>query len=100
MDKKTQGVLLIIGGVAIAAAIAHNVLKSTEDGLPRVYEGKKAYANRDGVFVYDANQKPLYSKKANEWIATSYAEFNKDFYVGKNTGGITILFKKSDVKTL
>jgi hypothetical protein len=40
-----------------------------------------------------------YAKKTGEWIACQVQDYDKDYYSGRNSAGVTIYFKKNEVRT-
>ena len=45
-----------------------------------------------------SKMKKGYAKNSGDWVACNITDYDKDYYQGKNTSGIDIFIKKSDVK--
>jgi len=51
------------------------------------------------VFSSKAKFNTGYAKKPGEWVACQVQDFDKKYYQGNNTAGVTIYFKKDEVRT-
>lgn len=45
-----------------------------------------------------SKMKKGYAKNTGDWVACNVTDYDKDYYKGKNTSGVDIYIKKSDVK--
>lgn len=45
-----------------------------------------------------SKMKKGYTKNTGDWVACNVIDYDKDYYKGKNTAGVDIYIKKSDVK--
>jgi hypothetical protein len=77
MNKNVKGAIIVL----VVAIIAYVIYK---------------FAFKGSV---ERNMQKGYAKKKGEWVAGDVSEYDKDWYSGTNTAGVTVYFKKSDVKT-
>lgn len=76
MNKNVKGAIIVL----VVAIVAYLIYKFAFKGST------------------ERNMQKGYAKKPGEWVACDVTEYDKDFLTGGNTAGVTIFFKKGDVK--